>query len=206
MDCISVITPLRSHQQDYDEEQLERITRVYAETPSNEPCFLEMPFQSTLGLNIFGKGRIPQEDESNLHYLGKRINVEVGQLLIVSCMLWHATALPCPIYSRFRYDGVKEDGKPHVSLQEHWITCHDYRLHFYFGCNDTDVNDQNLSLPPRESGMTQSTTYTSPLVNNFTKDYVLKLSKTIFKDQQIDQKVKVVCDPIPRNDKLQSNN
>jgi hypothetical protein len=191
--------------QDYDDEQLKAILDRYQENASKHPCFVEMPFQSTLGLNIFGKGDSPQVNEANTHYLGmridevdthylgKRINVEVGQLLVVSCFLWHATALPCPIYGR-----VLDD--------EHWVTCFDYRLHCYLGCNDVDVDDKNLTLPG-ESGMTQSTTYISPQVLHFSNDHVFELYKTMFKDKQIDQRAQFVCPPLPSShDSPQSNN
>jgi len=45
--------------QDYDYEQLEAIKARYGEDPSKQPCFLEMPFKSMLGLNIFGKDSVP---------------------------------------------------------------------------------------------------------------------------------------------------
>lgn len=174
--------------QDYDYEQLEAIKARYGEDPSKQPCFLEMPFKNMLGLNIFGKDPVPQVNEADTHYLGKRINVEVGQLLVVSCFLWHATALPCPIYGRVLND---------EHWDEHWVTCFDYRLHCYLGCNDVDVDDQNLTLPAYESGMRKSTTYISPEVSHFSKDHVFELSKTMFKDKQIDQKGKFVFPPLP---------
>jgi hypothetical protein len=161
--------------QDYDDKQLKAITGRYGENPSKQPCFIEMPFQSTLGLNIFGKDLVPKVNETNTHYLGNRINVEVGQLLVVSCFLWHATALPCPIYGRVLND-------------EHWVTCFDYRLHCYLGCNDVDVDDQNLTLPAGESGFTKKTIYISPEVSHFSKDHVFEFSKKMFKDKQIDQR------------------
>ena len=192
--------------QDYDEDQLRDIADRYPEEDCfKRPCFFEMPFKRTLGLNTFGKGLVPHMNEANSHYLGKCINVEVGQLLVVSCMLWHATALPCPIYGRVIYK--EEDGS--LAIEEQYVTCSDARLHFYFGCHDSDVNDQNLFLPVNESGMTKSTTYTSPQVPHFSTEgkgeHLLNLSKIMFKDQQINQKVKVICPPIPR-DKVQNNN
>jgi hypothetical protein len=115
-------------------------------------------------------------NDAGTHYAGKRINVEVGQLLVVSCFLWHATALPCPIYGRLSDD------------REHWVTSFDYRLHGYLGCNTIDVDDQNLTLPPGESGMKKTTTYVSPEVRNFAQEQVLQSSKAVFKDKQINQK------------------
>lgn len=180
--------------QDYDDEQLKAINGMYKEDPSKQPCFLEMPFQSTLGLNIFGKGSVPQVNEANTHYLGKRINVEVGQLLVVSCFLWHATALPCPIYGRVLND-------------EFWVTRFDYRLHCYLGCNDVDVDDLNLTLPAGESGMQPSTTYISPEVPHYTNDHMFELFTIMFKDKQIDQKATFVSPPLPAShSSLQSNN
>lgn len=154
-----------------------------------------MPFESTLGLNVFGKGSTPQErkppkpnkSHEPHYYVGKRINVEVGQLLVVSCFLWHATALPVPIFGRLFLNDASETD-PKLQSEEHWVTAFDYRLHFYLGCNAVDVDDQNLTLPEGETGFTHQTTYESPEVTSFSNDHMFEYSKTVFKEEQIDQR------------------
>jgi hypothetical protein len=51
-------------------------------------------------------------------------------------------------------------------------------LHCYFGCNEVDVDDQNLTLPGGESGMQESTTYNISVP--FSKDNMFELSNNVF--------------------------
>jgi hypothetical protein len=57
-------------------------------------------------------------NEAHSHYLGKRINVEVGQLLIVAFFLWDATAQskqPCFVEMQFQSTlGLNISGKSFV--------------------------------------------------------------------------------------------
>jgi hypothetical protein len=158
-----------------------------------------MPFQRTLSLNVFGKGEVPQENEENTHYLGKRKNVEVGQIIVCSCFLWHATALPCPIYGRIYHD----DG----SFEEHYVTYFDFRFHVYLGCDKVDVDDQNLTLPKFERGFTSRTTYSPPEYGELSRVNLYYQSAHFFTEKQIDQTVEFVLPPIslvPRDDMPQS--
>jgi hypothetical protein len=141
------------------------------------PCFFELPFKSTLGLNVFGMNDEPEMDAT--HYLGQRINVQVGQLLVVSCFLWHSTAVPRPIYSKVMTDDEKV-------FTEHYVTDFDDRLHFYLGCQQYDVDDMNLSVPKGEHGIiSPNTKYEVVYVQGLTNSNVLDNSRIVFKKKQI---------------------
>jgi hypothetical protein len=174
--------------QDYDDEQLSVIKSEYACDNSKLPCFFEMPFERTLGLNVFGKETFelgketgPLMDDTMNYYVGKRINVKVGQLLVMSCFVWHATALPCPIFSKKLKSG---DATVH-KFDEYWVTNSDDRLHFYFGCREGDVDDVNLYVPKTEEGMHLKTEYVVAEVGGFSNASVLKYSQVLFKAKQI---------------------
>ena len=169
--------------QDYDYHQLKAIKARYGEDPSKQPCFIEIPLQRTLSLNVFGKGESPQENQERTHYLGKRTNVKVGQILVCSCFLWHATALPCPIY-----------GVVGTNVGE-YVTYFDFRLHLYLGCEEVDVDDQNLTLPLLERGFTHRTTYVSPQNAQLSRFNLFYQSSIFHKDKQIDQTVEFVLPP-----------
>ena len=131
-----------------------------------------MPFKNTLGLNVFGKQKQPETDDSKNYYLGTRINVEVGQLLVVSCFLWHATALPKPIFGKVDFDS-------------YYVTNADDRLHFYLGCNEIDVDDMNLTVPDGETGTKSTTAYEVCYVNGLTDTTILDSSQLVYKKEQI---------------------
>jgi hypothetical protein len=168
-----------SHVQDYDPEQLSAIKSAYGNDESKIPCFFELPFESTIGLNVFGRDADPQMDATDKHYLGKRINVEVGQLLVVSPYLWHATALPCPVFSMV-WNAAQG------AYHDHFVTDSDNRLHIYLGCNEVDVDDMNLCLPAGEKGMQPiNKEYAIAKVPSLSNDKLVTHSRTVFKSKQI---------------------
>jgi hypothetical protein len=117
-----------------------------------------VPFHRTIGINVFGKGEQPTVDPTGSHYEGTRINVKVGQVLVVSPYVWHATAMPCPIYTK------KEN-------RERWFSGKDSRLHISSAKRKTYVEGKEVDLPDGESC--------------FSNPKVAEVSEIVFKNKQI---------------------
>jgi hypothetical protein len=141
-------------------------------------------------------GEGPQENEVHSHYLGRRKNVKVGQIIVCSCHLWHATALPCPLYGQIRnHEGL---------VEEHYVTYFDFRLHLYLGGDTVDVDDQNLTLPKGEPGFTARTTYCPPEYEELSRINLLYLSSHFYPKKQIDQTEEFVLPQGPHYHSTQS--
>jgi hypothetical protein len=120
-------------------------------------------------------------DAIEKHYLGKRINVKVGQLLVVSPNVWHATALPRPVFTKVWNAATR-------AYCDHYVTDLDNRLHMYLGCNEVDVDDMNLFLPKDEDGMQpRNRDYTVAEVPTLSNPKVVMHSRTVFKSDQINK-------------------
>ena len=71
--------------------------------------------------------------KENAFYVGNRVNIEVGQIVFVSCFLWHATAMPLG--------------------DERGVCCSDARLHISWGCDRKDIDGKNVQVYDRDEAL-----------------------------------------------------
>jgi hypothetical protein len=87
--------------------------------------------------------------------------------------------LPCPVFSAI-WNAAQG------AYLDHFVTDTDNRLHIYLGCNEVDVDDVNLCLPPWEKGMLpKNKEYAIAEVPSLSNDQLVIHSRTVFKSKQI---------------------
>lgn len=105
-------------------------------------CFGIAPLETDVALNVFGAVHIEgnatlynpnlrTDSKGKYEYMGKRVNVPKGSLMLCQWNLWHSTAYP----------------KPDESVKDMYVTAEQPRLHMAFGYSQDNVNDYSLGLP-----------------------------------------------------------